>query len=365
MFRLTDHVTTDLYEASYKIKRDYRNYLNLASNELNHRGLESLLQKFYTHYLPTNASHYPYYDEMRAELTKFLGISPGSLLLSPGSDSAIAMLLTLFAKKHNSLILQAPNYYNYEYYAKIHGINISAINFLGKSSSAFVEEICLQVQTAKPSLVVLTNPDPYEGRLLTLDNIEMILETCTNHNHLVVIDETYTKFSGVSHLNLLHHYQNVIILHTLSKAYGAAGFRLAFIISSPEIVRLIFKSGLEYGVNIYALAFAKFIMDHQMELDAIKEDIIGNRSYFEDICRKELPLWSVIPSSSIFVSLDLHSDEYAKMLVSELEERKIIVRNLNQFDPQLQGKVRMCMSDKITLNRLLSELYNLYPKITQ
>lgn len=363
MFTLKDHVLTNLYDASHKIKRDYRDYLNLASNELNHPILQELLQKYHSYYLPKIASHYPYYDELRVELTSFLELNRDSLLLSPGSDTAIATLLAYFSKNSKSLILQSPNYYNYRYYADLNQLDVLAISFVGKSRNEFVADFCKALQTSKPSLVVLTNPDPYEGGLLSLDQIRIILDMCNHRNHILIIDETYSKFSRLSHFELLKTYSNVIILHTLSKAYGAAGFRLASIMSSPDIIRLIFKTGIEYGVNLYALSYLKFVMDHQKEFDDLIEDIIINREYCINACRNRLKGWSISPSSSVFMTIDAHSNDLAQKLVNGLEQEKIIVRNLHQFDGKLSGKVRICMTNRATLNRVMSEIFRIYQKL--
>lgn len=354
-----DHISDKLYHANYKAKRDYRNYLNLASNELNHSKLKGLLQEFHANYLPRQISQYPYYDDLREELTGFLKLDTGSLLLSPGSDTAIATIINYFARK-NGIVLHSPNYYNYEYYASINDIHITSVNFIGKSFDDYAVEFCNVLKSTKPSLVVITNPDPYEGKLLPLEKIHTILKVAHKNNHLVVIDETYAKFSGITHLSFLKEFNNLIILQTLSKAYGAAGVRLAFIISSPEIIRLIFKSGIEYGVNLYAMSFAQFIMSYDREYELIKEEIIFNRNNFEAFSRENFIHWKATPSSSIFVSIDMGTEEIAEKVVEELANKNIIVRNLFQFDTKLRGKVRICMSDQETLNKIIPVLHTLY-----
>lgn len=365
MFELHTHINPSLLKAICRKKNNYQNYINLASNELQHPKLKILFEKFHNSFDPKSLSHYPYYQNSLDKIVEYSNIPSDNIIYSPGSDLAISLIFSHFSIANKIVILQSPNYYNYKYYAELNSFNIEEINFVERNLDEFKQDLINCMIKSPPALVVLTNPDPYLGIKLSTELIEEVLNTALINNHMIVIDETYAFFGNISHAYLLSRFPNLIILHSLSKSFAAAGIRLALIYSNNEIIKLFRKIGIENGVNRYSLAYINFLLDNQKYFEEIRIDIINIRDVSISNLSKNVTTWKIYQSYANFIAINLKDEYLAKQLTDDLKMRSIIIRNLGELNHMLIGIIRIAIAHEELISSVLEYIKKFYNRISR
>ena len=121
--------------------------------------------------------------------------------------------------------------------------------------------------------VVFPNPNAPTGILMPLSEIEDII--AHNRDVIVVVDEAYIDFGGVSALPLIEKYDNLLVVQTFSKSHSLAGMRLGFAMGNEKLIRYI--NDVKYSFNSYTLNQTALVLGVQA---------IRDREYFEETCAK-------------------------------------------------------------------------------
>ena len=122
-----------------------------------------------------------------------------------------------------------------------------------------VEEPGLLAASKAARITILCNPNAPTGSLLPLELIERVARQTTG---LVIVDEAYVDFSGVSALPILKNYANLIITRTFSKAFALAGFRLGYALMHPQLAAQIQQGLLPFNIDVAAIIAAAGLRDH-------------------------------------------------------------------------------------------------------
>ena len=173
--------------------------------------------------------------ELIDKLAEFYGTDSASMLLSSGSDISIDLLMRLFVEPYaDSIILCPPTFCMYHVYAQIQGANIIECN-LGKDYELDIELIKKSMDDSV-KLLFLCNPNNPTGNSISLEDINALC-AAGKERTLIVVDEAYIEFSDKpSCITLLEKNDNLVILRTLSKAFGLAGLRLGATIAHPFLI---------------------------------------------------------------------------------------------------------------------------------
>ncbi len=189
----------------------------------------------------------PLQSELKNKLAELKGVTPKNIFLGNGSDEAIDLLLRIFCQPGtDEVILCPPTYGMYEVMANIHGANIKKV-LLSPDFQLRPDEILNQVNSSS-RLLFLCSPNNPTGNLLISEHI---LELLGKFPSIVIVDEAYGDFNAVSWANKVGQFPNLVVLQTLSKAWGLAGLRLGMAIASEEIVQYL--NAVKYPYNISRL----------------------------------------------------------------------------------------------------------------
>jgi histidinol-phosphate aminotransferase len=193
------------------------------------------------------------------------GVTPANIFLGNGVDALIDSIARTFCTEGDEVLLPSPTYPCYA----------DAVQFMGahcvyqdlESDFSVDVDAFLQKITPCTKLIYVANPNnPTWNVLLTLAQIEKILQS---FRWLLVLDEEYFSFSGVTGLPLLKKYQNLIILRWFSKSFGIAGVRLGVLFADPAVIAYFQKtewSTNTFAVNRLALAAASAIFSDQSQV---------------------------------------------------------------------------------------------------
>lgn len=197
--------------------------------------------------------------EVVSRLASLYGVTPDRLLVTRGSDEGIDLLLRAFCRAGLDAILTTPPTYGmYAVAAGIQGAHVITVPLVREKDFAVDADAVLRAATASPEpngeggspvkLVFLCSPNNPTGQLLDRDAVLKIVTTLATRA-VVVVDEAYAEFSTEpSFVQELGAHANLVVLRTLSKAYGLAGARVGVTLASPQLIGVLQKIIAPYPI---------------------------------------------------------------------------------------------------------------------
>ncbi|KAL7560026.1 hypothetical protein ACA910_013517 [Epithemia clementina (nom. ined.)] len=193
----------------------------------------------------------PYQIALKEKFAKFRGvegITAAHMFVGVGSDEAIDLLMRIFCRPggEDQILITPPTYGMYKVSAKVNDVPIVSVP-LTPTFDVEVPKI-LDAITPTIKLLFLCSPGNPTSKALPLSDIEEIVSKAPNT--LVVVDEAYVDYStkGTA-LSLILKYANVVVLQTMSKAFGLAAIRCGFCFGSPDVIQLLNNVKAPYNLN--------------------------------------------------------------------------------------------------------------------
>ncbi|HEY0899742.1 MAG TPA: histidinol-phosphate transaminase [Sphingobacteriaceae bacterium] len=199
---------------------------------------------------PLESAYNRYPDPLQGPLKKRIseikGVPPRNIFLGNGSDEAIDILFRAFCRPGiDNVIIVPPTYGMYEVSANINDVAVKKIHLL-PDFQLDLEGIAEAIDT-NTKLIFICSPNNPTGNSMDREDVETII---ANFNGLVVVDEAYINYSRQkTFIQELTEYANLVVLQTLSKAWGLAGLRLGMAFASEEIIEVFNKVKPPYNVN--------------------------------------------------------------------------------------------------------------------
>lgn len=204
--------------------------VNLANNENYNSRYHTLLENELTEELK-NAPFLQYGPAIQERLIKkyseYTNIPDNQIMSAPGSDSLLAVLISALTTK--AILVLEQDFFRYKQAAVILSRDVVSV----KNNENQYQEIIKQCNQEDVELVFLSNPNNPLG--IRHDKTEL-LNILENTDCYVVIDEAYCEYQDESMLDLIDKYDKLIILRTMSKAWGLAGLRVGFALSNPKLI---------------------------------------------------------------------------------------------------------------------------------
>lgn len=262
----------------------------------------------------------PHQTALKEVLASIKNVSPKNILVGNGSDEVLDLLFRAFCEPNvDNVITLPPTYGMYGVLANLNAIENKKI-ILNEDFQPNVNSI-LNRANENTKLLFLCSPNNPTGNSFSEESVLRILN---EFNGLVVIDEAYIEFSDrPTWLKRIAEFDNLIIVQTLSKAYGMAGLRLGLLFASPEIIAVLEKIKPPYNVNsvsqslaIEKLASLKYIY----EIEEIKQE--REKVMKALVCCKIVT--EIFPSETNFI---LFRVDNATFQYNQFLENGIVVRN--------------------------------------
>lgn len=292
-------------------------------------------------------SAYPEQETVRRKAARYFGVQPEELLLTNGTDEALSLVVNAFVDSGDRVLLVEPTYAMYRFYAELAGARLVAPRYTGEME--FPWNRVRAALRSGPRVFFLPNPNSPTGNLLSLQELRRILRAAPRT--MVVIDEAYFEFSGVTVIPWIRRHRNLIVTRTFSKTAGLAGLRLGCIFVHRELAAVMRKAQSPYPVNAAALAAAEAAMrDRGFIARTVREVRRGRRRMEGGLARLGVRCF---PSAGNFVLV--HFGRRAKEIVAALERKGILVRDRSS-DFGGEGYVRITLGTLAQTRRLLREL---------
>ncbi len=286
-------------------------------------------------------------EQVRSAIAQKKGVNPARLFLGNGSDEAIDLLFRIFCRPGiDNIVSIAPTYGMYSVCAAINDIECREV-MLGEDFSLPVEAL-LSATDMQSKLLFVCSPNNPTANAFPREQLVSLLSRFPG---IVVIDEAYIDFSSVpSMVELIDQYPNLIVLQTLSKAYGLAGLRMGLAFAEERIIRLFEQVKYPYNIGTDTLALALRLL--ATDITPQVQTLIAERERVA-AALTELPyIEKVYPSDANFL---LVKTARPRELYDYLIARELIVRDRSRT-PGCEGTLRITIGTPEENDRLIQEL---------
>ncbi|WP_276359792.1 histidinol-phosphate transaminase [Daejeonella sp. H1SJ63] len=302
---------------------------------------------------PLSRSYNRYPDPLQWKIKKRLseikGVPPQNIFLGNGSDEAIDILFRAFCNPGiDNVITLPPTYGMYEVSANINDVEVRKV-ILRPDYQLNMEGIAEAIDD-HTKIIFICSPNNPTGNSIDRQDIETIL---TNFNGLVVIDEAYINYSRQkTFIQELTEYSNLIVLQTLSKAWGLAGLRIGMAFASEEIIEVFNKVKPPYNINEASQELALEALQNVDQVNNwIKETVEERGKLVAELA--QLPsVLKIYPSDANFI---LVKTTNPRGIYGHLVDQGIIVRDRSKVE-LCEGSLRITIGtpeeNKILLNAL-------------
>ncbi|WP_196140039.1 aminotransferase class I/II-fold pyridoxal phosphate-dependent enzyme [Aliikangiella sp. G2MR2-5] len=307
---------------------------------------------------------YPQREQLEQQIADIYSLKPEQVFCSNGGDEAIMLLMRLI-KETTKVILPLPAFSQYTWGVdswQLDAILVSANSDLTINTSNTIQAI----KQNPGAITIITRPNNPTGESIALETLLDIIENASVNQGIVFLDEAYIEFSDEEAvtIKLLSQFDNLVILRTLSKAYGLAGIRLGYILGSEILIEQFKTRSIPFNIPAPSIEIAKTALsqDNRQEVENYSEVIRKNRKKL--LCwlnDKKIP---VVESQANFVLLKLNNLQ-ASAVKSFLAKNNLLIKTFPEGNSSIK-QLGKCIRITIpyTLDRLLSLLEQaLTPKL--
>ena len=266
----------------------------------------------------------PHQKALKGEIAQLKGVTPEQVFVGNGSDEAIDLCFRIFCEPGvDNVVAIAPTYGMYAVAAAINNVAVREVPLEAETYTLNVPAM-LAAADANTRLMWVCSPNNPTGNAFSLQQLEALAD---NFSGVLVVDEAYIDFSSQpSMLTVLSKHPNVVVLQTLSKAWGMAGLRLGLAFASPMIADIFARVKYPYNVNAPTQAeVAKRL--HAEPHDAHVAEVCSQRQWLATELAKMPCVLKVYHSDANFLLVKVTD---ADAIYDHLVANGIIVRNRNR-----------------------------------
>ncbi|MDX2195354.1 MAG: histidinol-phosphate transaminase [Cytophagales bacterium] len=270
----------------------------------------------------------PLQQELKAKVSKLKNVPIDNIFIGNGSDEPIDLLFRCFCNPGtDQCLIHTPTYGMYEVSAHINDVQI--INIMLTSDFQLNVDEALSKTTAFTKLMYICSPNNPTGNTFKSDAITKLIN---NFQGIVVLDEAYIDFCpDKSFLWQLEKYPNLVILQTLSKAWGMANLRVGLAFAHANIIQYLNKIKPPYNLSGSVQKYATAALSYVEKKEKHVTQIILQRKWLEDSLRFLPMVTHIYPSDANFLLVKMTD---AQKIYDYLISKSIIVRD--------RSKVALC-----------------------
>lgn len=288
--------------------------------DANENSLGSPLTKWYNRYPD------PHQQAVKQQLSKIKGIGAEHIFLGNGSDECIDILFRCFCEPgKDNVIICPPTYGMYEVSANINDVDIRKAPLLSDFQLNLVHMENLTDDNTK--IIWLCSPNNPTGNSLQRADIAMVLN---NFKGIVVIDEAYINFAQQkSFVQELTEYPNLVVLQTLSKAWGLAGLRLGMAFASQSIIEVMNKVKPPYNINQSTQELVLKALEEVGQVNDMIKILVDMRIALTEVFESMPTVEKVYPSDANFILVKIAE---ARKIYEFLLTKGIVLRDRSNVE---------------------------------
>ena len=324
-----------------------RGIIKLNTNEAPYPPSPEVIKAFKS-VVPEDFGLYPDPESraFKAAAAKFYGLDENQILPANGSDDSLALIFMTFFNSGKPVLFPDITYSFYKVWCSMFNVPYKTVPL----SPDF--KLDPRGYTIENGGIIIANPNAPTGVALDLDDIRFILDK--NPGVVVVIDEAYIDFGGVSAVPLLSEYENLVVVHTFSKYRALAGMRIALSMANAELISCLNaakNSNNSYPLSCAAQGIAAAALEDDAYYRANAALVIQTREKFV----KELDGmgFNTLPSSANFI-FTTHKSVKANDIFVYLKEQNIYVRYFNA--PKIDNFLRITIGTQAHMDAVTAKI---------
>lgn len=279
-------------------------------------------------------------------LAAYYGVKPSQVFVGVGSDDVLSMAFMTFFNGSHPILFPDVTYSFYDVWAELHRIPYQ--------TCALDENWHIRPEDYRQPNggVIFPNPNAPTGLLESLETVEEIIRA--NQDVVVIVDEAYVDFGGVSALPLVEKYDNLLVVQTFSKSRAMAGLRIGFCIGSEKLIRYL--NDVKFSFNSYTMNLPSQILG----AEAVRDDAYFRETTAKIITTRERvkvelkKLGFSFPDSRTNFIFATHESIPAEQIFRALRQEDIYVRYWNK--PRISEYLRITVGTDEEMDRLLDFL---------
>jgi histidinol-phosphate aminotransferase len=290
---------------------------------------------------------YPEYQAAAKRLARWFGVRPEELHFTNGIDDGLHLIADTFLNEGDSVLVVEPTFDMYRFFAELAGARVVALRYDDEMRFPVdaVVRVLRQSSKARPRVLYIANPNNPTGTLVERAELRRILQAASST--LVLVDEAYFDFSGLTILPWIRRFPSLLVARTFSKSAGLAALRIGCLFGNPDMLSIMRRACTPYPVNSAALVAAEAaVRDSKCLRDYTREVLLSRAMLEEGLARFGA---KVYPSSANFVLADFGAA--AKQLIRALERKNILIRGRRDFPRE--GFVRISAGTRADTKKLL------------
>ncbi len=279
-------------------------------------------------------------------LAEYYHVKPGQVFVGVGSDDVISMAFLTFFNGKEPVLFPDVTYSFYDVWAELYRIPYK--------TCALDESWHIRPEDYKQPNggVIFPNPNAPTGLLESLDRVEEIVRA--NRDVVVIVDEAYIDFGGVSALPLIEKYDNLLVVQTFSKSRAMAGLRIGFCIGNEKLIGYL--NDVKYSFNSYTMNLPAQVLG----VEAVRDDAYFKATTARIIATRERvkgelkELGFTFPDSSANFIFASHKEIPAQKIFQALRQKDIYVRHWDK--PRISDYLRITVGTDGEMDRLIAFL---------
>ena len=292
----------------------------------------------------------PLQQELKRKVSEIKKIDIENIFIGNGSDEIIDLTYRIFCNPgKDKAITFSPSYGMYEVLAEINNIELLKVP-LNDAFQIDFEKLKPLLDDKNVKLLIICSPNNPTGNII--NNIDWIL---TYFKGIVLIDEAYIDFSNNDSYNQkVEQYPNIIVMQTLSKAWGLASARIRLGFANADIISVFNKVKPPYNVSMLNQKVALNTLENYSEYLNKKKEILDQKNWLISQLQNIPIIKKIYPSDANFILVET-SD--ADKIYKELVKNKVITRNRNN---QIKNCIRITVGNSFENQLLINTLKRLY-----
>src|SRR3989344_582270 len=264
------------------------------------------------------------YEKARKKIARYTEINSRNIVLTNGASHALDLIFSFLLPDKAKVLLPVPNFFFYKKFERVNRLKFIKIPYQDGLPIRIIDEKL----TRGIKAIYLSNPNNPLGYALSVKELAGLIVQAKRINALFVVDEAYFEFCGITVIRLVNKFPNLIVVRTISKAFGLAGTRIGYTITNAKTTRLleeirgklfeVSRLGVEKINKLTLVDFAR-IHRQALQINQAKKDFVNFLSQNGT---------EFYPSKTNFITIRVKN---SKSVVEKLKNRGILVTNLNNY----------------------------------
>lgn len=290
-------------------------------------------------------TRYPsaYTTALKAALARYASVDPSMVVTGCGSDDLLDSAIRAFSEPGDAVAFCAPTFSMIPTFARLNGLRVAPVGYAAQW--ALDTEKLLETRAR---IIYICSPNNPTGTTVSREDVQHVIERAPG---LVILDEAYAEFARDRRVDLTRASERLVVMRTMSKAFGLAGLRIGYAIGAPALVREVEKSRGPYKVNALAeRAAIAALEEDQGWVRAHAAEAIASRERFADALRAIG--FTPLPSEANFLLVPVTD---AREAVRRLRTHSVAVRGFDRL-PGIGDALRITVAPSPLMDRVIEAM---------